>query len=137
MDTASIKDKVGQLTNFGLRVLYSDAIAKNNTKRALYGAAFAELFRRVLVLNGMENAKINVEWGDDLPANEAENAATILADLNAGLVSKESASELRGYQWKTNDMEQGEQDKIAAEQSQNRGMENNALANFLSGREQP
>lgn len=136
VDISSITDKVGQLTNFGLRVLYSDAIAKNSVKRSLYGDALVEINRRILVLADMDGAN-SVEWGSDMPADEKEDAELILKDLAAGLVSKETASEKRGYQWETNDngksIMMGEKDKIQGEAADTANTANDALARLLAG----
>jgi hypothetical protein len=137
VDIASITDKIGALTNFGLRVLYSDALSKNEIRRALYGDALIEMNRRCLILNDYDGDN-EVIWGSDMPADEKEDAALILQDLAAGLTSKETAAEERGYTWKTtvNEagiQEMGEEDKIKAEQAQGANLANNALVNLLTG----
>jgi SPP1 Gp6-like portal protein len=141
VDIASITDKVGALTNFGLRVLYSDALAKNATRRALYGDGLVELNRRMLIINEMDGQN-DVTWGPDMPADEKEDAELILKDLAAAIVSRETASELRGYVWKSTVNSagvpiSGEEDKIKAEVQAGGNLENLALANFFSGREVP
>lgn len=75
VDISSMADKLGALTNFGLRVLYSDAIDKNDTKRQLYGDAILELNRRLLVLAGYkgENSRPGqIQWGDAIISNPKE-----------------------------------------------------------------
>jgi hypothetical protein len=129
VDTSSIADKVGSLTNFGLRVLYSDALAKNATKRLLYGEALLELTRRVLVLQGFEgtaSAPGVLEWGEALPANEQENAELVLADYQAGLIDQETALRLRGY-----DAEDVLQ-KVQAEQKNKQNAGGLLLADFFA-----
>lgn len=134
VDISSIKDKVGALTNFGLRVLYSDALSKNATKRLLYGEFLSELNRRLLVIEGYEGEDTRpplVEWGSDLPQDEAEDAKLILDDLKAEIISVQTASEKRGYVWETNDHEEGEADRIAQQKLVTRQARNEALAGFL------
>lgn len=99
VDISSMADRLGALTNFGLRVLYQDALGKMETKRRLYGWGLRELNRRLLVLAGMDPATCEIIWEDPLPVNETEQAASITQDLNNGLVSKQTASELQGYSW--------------------------------------
>lgn len=134
VDISSMKDKIGALTNFGLRVLYSDALSKNATKRLLYGEALKELNRRLLIIEGYEGEESrppHVEWGSDLPQDEAEDAKLILDDLKAEIVSLQTASEKRGYQWESTDDDKGEADKIA-EQKQTSGRNTQeALAGFI------
>jgi hypothetical protein len=134
VDISSVSDKIGSLTNFGLRVLYSDALSKNATKRLLYGEALRELNRRLLVLEGYAGEKTRppqVVWGADLPQDEAEDAKLIHDDLNMGLVSKQTASKARGYQWDTDDHDEGEKDLIAAEGETSGRNTDVAMANFL------
>lgn len=99
VDISSMADKLGALTNFGLHVLYQDALAKNDTKRLMYQYGIKEMCRRLLELNGMEPVDCKVKWSDPLPENETEEVQSITADLGNGIVSKQTASELRGYVW--------------------------------------
>jgi hypothetical protein len=131
VDIASVTDKVGALTNFGLRVLYSDALSKNATRRQLYGDALQELNRRLLILAGFTEVGSTVEWGSDLPQDEKEDAQLIRDDLLAGLVSHETAAERRGYQWETVEDIEGEADKIAAERAADTDRQVQAAANLL------
>ena len=102
VDISSMADKLGALTNFGLRVLFFDAMNKLGTKRQLYGDGLTELNRRLLVLGGKKAEDPGrVVWQDVLPVNELDQAQTLTADLNSGVVSKETASTKRGYDWKT------------------------------------
>lgn len=112
VDLDSIQDKVGALTNFGLRVLYKDALAKINTKRELFGDALVELNRRLLVMAGIADTSGTVIFRDMLPENVVEEVAALQQDLAAGLVSKETAAQRRGYDWEK------ESEKLAGEQSQ-------------------
>ena len=87
VDLQSMKDKVGDITNFGLRVMYTDATDKNDTKRQLYGEAFKEVNRRLLVLsgyNGEQSDPGSIQWGDPLPVNISEemNADKIALDMH-------------------------------------------------------
>jgi hypothetical protein len=121
VDINSMADKVGALTNFGLRVLFMDEMNKTRTKRKLIGAGFVELNRRALILAGFSADIEGGEpiWQDPLPVNEVEQAQTVQVDLGAGIVSKQTASETRGYDWETeqermDEESQGEQDNIGA-----------------------
>lgn len=100
VDIDSLADKLGSLTNFGLRVLYQDALSKLEEKRGLYGEGIVEINHRLLELAGAANTDGGeVLWPDLLPANDVEVSAAIANDLNLGLVSKQTASEARGYTW--------------------------------------
>ena len=99
VDTASMKDRVGAITNFALRVLYRDFLDKLGTKRMLYGQAYQELNRRMLVLGGFEPETCIINWPDPLPVNEQEVTASLQADMAMGIVDKQTAAEVRGYDW--------------------------------------
>jgi len=102
VDISSMADKIGALTNFGLRVLYQDAIAKLSTKRELYGAALTELNRRVLTMAGWDGEDADggvVIWPETLPSNVLDDAKALQLDLDMGLVSKQTASMHQGYDW--------------------------------------
>lgn len=127
-DIETIKDKAGSLTNFGLRVLFKDELAKLETKRLLYGEMLNEVNRRLLMLNNQDPATVvGVEWGEVLPQNEIEETNAIKADLEMGLVSKETARRKRGY-------EEDEAEKIAAERTQAGNVGGTILTEFLRGR---
>lgn len=96
-DPATVKDKVGQLTNFGLRILYKDALDKLDTKRQLYGEALKELNRRILILNDMNPDPGEIVWQEPLPQNESELVAGYTFDLNNQLASRETIQVKRGY----------------------------------------
>jgi hypothetical protein len=120
VDISSITDKLGALTNFGLRVLYSDSMAKVGIKRMLLGAMLTELNRRLLVLSGNEGEASRpgeVVWHDPLPSNRLADAA----DIAMGIVSKQTISEKRGYVW------EDEQQRIQDE----KGSQDNAIGAAL------
>lgn len=93
LDVSSLSDKVGQLTNFGLRVLYSDAIAKTKTKQELYGEAFAEMNRRLLIMAGLTPVKCEVVFGNNMPISEKEELEIDAKALDMGIVDKQTVAE--------------------------------------------
>jgi len=100
VDIDSMADKLGSLTNFGLRVLYQDALGKLEEKRGLYGEAIIEINHRLLVLSGAANTDGGeIDWPNVMPENENEVSQAIRNDLELGLVSKQTASGRRGYTW--------------------------------------
>lgn len=99
VDVTSMKDKVGALTNFGLRVLYNDALDKCSTKRDTFGEALIEIVHRLLVLDNRPGEAGVIIWPDPLPVNEIETTQVDGFDLDRGLVSKQTIAERRGYDW--------------------------------------
>jgi hypothetical protein len=133
VDIDSIQDKLGSLTNFGLRVLYTDALAKANDKRLLFGEALLELVRRLLIINGFTNtAPGKIIWTDTLPKNEKEEVDLITAEVGLGIISKETAATIRGHDF------EAEKEKIADERASDALNNDNIggllLNNFIAGR---
>jgi hypothetical protein len=127
VDISSMADKLGALTNFGLRVLYQDSLSKNETKKQLYGDALLELNRRLLLLAKMTPEEGHIEWPEPLPNNTAEEIQGLTFDLQNGLVSKETVSEKRGYVYASED------EKIQKEKSQGDNIGAALLSNFTRG----
>ena len=95
IDVSSMADRLGALTNFGLQVLWSDALDKNDTKRQLYGDAIIELNRRLLVLAGYEGSLSNpgaLAWGNPMPVNILEELQADNLAIQMGIVDKETVS---------------------------------------------
>ena len=111
IDIDSMQDKVGALTNFGLRVLYQDNINLIATHRELFGNMLEELVRRLLIIAGKEEVDCDVVWPDWMPVNEVEEVASLQADMATGLLSKQTAAKKRGYDWEQ------EQERLADEQT--------------------
>jgi hypothetical protein len=100
VDISMMADKLGALTNFGLRVLYTDALQKNDTKRQLYGDALKEINRRLLVLANwtMEASDPGeVVWGNAMPLNFAEEIQADQIALEMGIVDKQTVSQRAIY----------------------------------------
>jgi hypothetical protein len=126
VDLSSMSDKLGALTNFGLRVLYLDALAKLGTKRELYGDALKELVRRLLILAEFANTDPGtIEWPEVLPVDETGQVQALEADLRMGIVSKQTTASRRGYDW------QSEEERIADEKQATSENESNIGAMIL------
>jgi hypothetical protein len=133
-DLASIKDKLGSLTNFALRVLFFDGLAKLHTKQELYGEALCDINHRLLVLANFAEGDQDpgvVVWPDPVPTNEVEQVQALTFDINMGLLSKQSAAGIRGYEWET------EQERIDGEREAQQAQGDNIgailLRNFERG----
>lgn len=102
------------LTNFVMRVVFSDAIDKNDTKRELYGDALLEVVRRLLILADFVGPASDpgfIEWGPDLPTNPTEQIEEDKFLLESGLISKQTLAERYDIDW------EAEQKLIEQEQS--------------------
>jgi hypothetical protein len=110
-DISSMKDKVGALTNFGLRILFYDALQKLETKRNLYAWGIREINRRILIFSNMEPKDCTITWKDPLPVDETALRTNLEADMRMGVVSKETIAKRLGYDWE-------KEEKLIEEQQQ-------------------
>lgn len=115
----------GDLSNYRVELMCRDFLDKLGTKRMLYGNAYTELNRRLLILGGYEGEECTVNWADPLPVNEQEETTALQADMNMGLVSKQTASEMRGYDW------QEESERMGTEQQNSNNAGKLLIDNFL------
>lgn len=113
VDIDSIADKLGALTNFGLRVLFMDALNKIHTKQRLYGDALLELNKRLLIIAGMNNDPGKIIWPDPLPTNGIDLSKELKTDLEIGILDKQTATGLKGYDY------QQVSDRLAEQETQN------------------
>ena len=129
VDIDSVADKLGALTNFGLKVLYNDALAKVNSKRELYGDALIELNSRLLEMNGMDNDAGEIVWPDVLPVNGQELSGELQQDLGMGILDKQTAALIKGYDWEQ------VQERLGEEGEENNDVGTAILNAFNRGRE--
>lgn len=99
VDLASMKDRIGQLTNFGLRMLFKDALDKTRVKQTLYGEGLELLCKRAGMISGYDFGDVHINWADPLPFNDREEIEGLEKELSLGIVSKETAAEVRGRDW--------------------------------------
>lgn len=126
VDMTTFARDLGNITNFGLRTLYKDALDKLLTKRALYGAGLEDLSERALALLGYAERPV-VSWPDPLPYNDQEEIAGIQTEMGLGILSKETATGLRGRNWEQ------EQERIEQEGAMSDNIGNRLLAAFERG----
>ncbi len=98
-DPSVFKEKIGNVTNFGLRVLFLDALNKLGQKRQTYGRAFTLLIEKLLELGDFNGLTAVPVWHDPLPADPRETVETLVMEREIGIVSKETAARERGRDW--------------------------------------
>lgn len=100
VDLTSIKDRLGQLTNFGLRVLFGDAMDKLGTKQELYGMGLKRINRYALELLGYGPDNLTeVIWPDVLPTSGLETTQVQQMRLDMGIQSKQTTAMMLGLDW--------------------------------------
>jgi hypothetical protein len=120
------KNLAGRMTNFAMKVLCKDMLDKLGTKRMLYGEALREINRRMLILGGFDPETCNMDWPDPMPEDETLQSTAITQDLSNGLVSHQTASELRNYDW------QKEQLRMSAEKTSGDNVGAALIKNFFT-----
>lgn len=89
-DVSQIGD-LGALTNFGLRVLFADALERTATKRLMYGGLIVRLNRLLCLIAGKgDNVLTTLAWPDPLPVNKLENVQAAAAERTIGITSDET-----------------------------------------------
>lgn len=131
VNIASMKDRLGQLTNFGLRTLFQAALDKLATKRSLYGAGLEEVSRRGLLLLGHGNWPITVSWGDPLPYDRLSQIQALQLERDLGVLSAKTASTDLGRDWEK------ERERIAQEQVDTGNIGDRLLKAFEQGTDVP
>lgn len=130
VDLVTLQDRIGRITNFGLRVLYKDALDKLGTKQLLYEEAIKELCRRLLILAGKADPEsVVLHWGDPLPYNDKEEVEGLQKEMEMGILSKKTAAEIRGRDWEL------EQERMAAEQGEMQTLGEAILTRFEQDQE--
>jgi hypothetical protein len=127
VDSETLRENASSITNFGLKIMYKDEIEKNNTKKMLYGDLLCTVNKNLLTMAGLNNDPGTVTWGDPLPVNEKEEIEALTADKALGIVSDETISQIRNYDFAD------EQAKLAKEKSQRDALGGNILRDFLAG----
>lgn len=96
IDPATVQDKLGAMTNFGLRVLFRDSLEKTGTKRLLYGHGLRCACRYMLELGGFAGQKVTDSWPDPLPQDSVAQATALQIDRDNGL-SQDTYLQRRGF----------------------------------------
>lgn len=95
---------LGSITGIALRLLWEPQVIKRVAKLTLRSPFYNEINRKDMCELGeddWDDAKLAyaTHFGEPLPIVIAEQSAAIAQDRAMGLVSKETASTMRGYEW--------------------------------------
>jgi len=100
LDPSTFKDKVGQITNFGLRVLAIRAIHKAGDKRLTYGKALRVVNSRILEMAGRSERNTVIQWPEPLPEDPKDQLDVLEREVNMEVTSRQTAAEELGRSWK-------------------------------------
>lgn len=121
VDVASIQDKLGQITNFGVRMIYKNQLDAVESKRTLYSKkGFCEAVWRALVMMGFTDAPLpKAIWSDPLPANKLEVVAALTQEAALGVTSKQTIAKDLGRDVQVEQERMAEEETNAAEATAN------------------
>jgi hypothetical protein len=106
-----------------------DAMNKINTKRELYGEGLSDLNHRLLVIGEQDDKNGGaVVWPETLPQDEVEQMTADKFEMEAGIVSKQTIAQKRGYDW------ENEQERIDEERASGDNIGAAILRTFDQGR---
>ncbi len=109
LDPTSFKDKIGQITNYGLRVLAGRALRKLGNKRKTYGQLIIDVNEHLLEAGGRTPQRTILHWPEPLPEDQGERSKRLHEEVVLGITSKETAAREAGRDWEM------EQRRIAQE----------------------
>ncbi len=131
VDSETVKDHVGTLTNFGLRVLFKNEIAKNATKQLLYALLLKEVNRRLLTLQGLNPDPGEVKFGYALPGNDKEEIEVLDKEHSLGITSLQTIARERHRDWET------EQERLKEEKQTEKTIGGDLIRQFMNGKNLP
>lgn len=97
VDMSAMVANVGNLTNFGLTILFYDALSKLSVKQTLWNDALGDLNRRLLFIATGDEHKVTNEWGVSIPTDKEGQANVLRQDVAADILSRQTARTKRGY----------------------------------------
>jgi hypothetical protein len=89
VDLSTIRDRLGQVTNFGVRMIFNEQLENSDEKRRVYGQWLSRAFQRLLTVMAMEVEEPEAQWDDPLPTNRMEAVQTAQIENDLG-VSKQT-----------------------------------------------
>lgn len=90
VDKATIKDKLGDMTNFTVRLLYGDQLDAGYMKQMLYGKGLVEVTRRALAMMGAPVETIKDVWPEPLPQDRTATVQQVVSEAELGMTSDET-----------------------------------------------
>lgn len=96
VDRASIKDKLGDLTNFAVRMLYGAQSDAALQKQLYYGRGTVRMAQGLMALVGAD-VKVGSSWDDLLPQDRGEQVASVATEQGMGIVSEQTLLEELGH----------------------------------------
>ena len=99
LDPSVYKDKIGTITNFGLRVLAVRALHNNSDKRQTYGEVLRQTMNHILEMAGFEGFDAIPQWPDPLPEDPKDSLDRAEKEIKLDLASRRTKMEELGRSW--------------------------------------
>jgi len=99
MDPAIYKDKIGQVTNFALRVLAIRSLHKAGDKRLTYGKLLRTANEHILEMTGSQIVDTAIQWPEPLPEDPNEEMVRLEKEVALEITSRETAAQEIGRSW--------------------------------------
>jgi hypothetical protein len=92
--------KGDRVTNHRVRMIFLHMLQKAQEKLEIVLPFFELVLERAAQMAG-RSIRVKIVPGEMIPASQPEEAAILQSDIAAGLVSRETATGIRGYSWAT------------------------------------
>jgi hypothetical protein len=89
-------ETTGQLSSVALRLLYGPLIEKTEKKQLRYGRMIKECVEALLVIGGIKDQKVKLNWGDALPGDEKAKVEVAEGKQRLGFSQNTLIKELGG-----------------------------------------
>lgn len=109
VDLSTVRDRLGQVTNFGVRMIFNEQLENTDEKRRTYGQWLARAYQRLLAVMGTVIEEPEAQWDDPLPVNRMEAVQTAQQEVDLG-VSKQSVFEDIGRDYFKEQEKRGDED---------------------------
>ncbi len=105
----------GPTAGVALKVEYEPLAERTGTKHLTYGWVVSEIARRILELRRLKGWTVSLGWPDSSPSDPKADAEADESEIRMGIVSKQTISEKRGYDWEQEQRRMAEETEAGAE----------------------
>jgi len=105
----------GPTSGVALKVEYEPLAERTGTKHLTYGWVISEIGRRILEIRGLKGWTCPLGWPDSTPSDPKADAEADESEIRMGVVSKQTISEKRGYDWEQEQRRMEEETEASTE----------------------
>lgn len=108
-------ENAGALSGVALSILYGPAVELGSMLRLTYGPMLASLAARILEMAGQRDLVVTPQWPNIIPEDREADATRDEAELRMRVISRQTVSERRGYDWEEEQRRMTDEAEAAAE----------------------